>query len=99
MYHSKFLKGLCYGLWTSSPQKNPWKRFTTIQVALKAMNAKCGESTRPNPMALEKTMEKHMPMFMEKEANIERFTFNRKVKKRSPTKWMKAHTPPQKQRP
>jgi hypothetical protein len=28
--------------------------FTTIQLALKAMNAKCGESTRPNPMALEK---------------------------------------------
>jgi hypothetical protein len=33
---------------------------------------------------------------MEKEATIERFTFNRKVKKRSPTKQMKAHIPPQK---
>jgi hypothetical protein len=33
---------------------------------------------------------------MEKEATIERFTINRKVKKRGPTKWMKAHIPPQK---
>lgn len=60
--------------------------FTTSQFALKAMNAICGEGTRPNPMALKKTMEKHMLMLMEKEATIERLTSNRKIKKKKPHK-------------
>jgi hypothetical protein len=37
-----------------SMEKKEQEVFTTIQFALKAMKAKCGESTRPNPMALQK---------------------------------------------
>jgi hypothetical protein len=79
-----------------SMEEKEQKAFPTIQFALKAMNAKCGAGTSPNPMALEKTMEKQMLMLMENDATIKRFTFNRKVKKRSPTKQVKAHIPPQK---
>ncbi len=105
MYHSKFLKGLCYGkdcggqAQKKSKKNKKQQMFTTSQFALKAMNAICGEGTRPNPMALKKTMEKHMLMLMEKEATIEGLTSNRKIKKRNPRKHRKAHIPQEKQMP
>jgi transcriptional regulator of met regulon len=95
------LKGLCYGkdcggqAQKKSKKNKKQQMFTTSQFALKAMNAICGEGTRPNPMALKKTMEKHMLML----ATIEGLTSNRKIKKRNPRKHRKAHIPQEKQMP